>query len=106
VRAICEASPWRVAIIGSSAWSHCFLTRKTHGLWADLEADAARFAELQAGRQGRVGGPEHRGGRRGGPARDAELDLPGRRDGRPQAGDPGLDAGLRRGGALRRPLPA
>jgi hypothetical protein len=51
VRAICEASPWRVAIIGSSAWSHCFLTRKTHGLWADLEADAARFAELQAGRQ-------------------------------------------------------
>jgi hypothetical protein len=51
VREILEASPWRAAIVGSSAWSHCFLTRKTFGLWADVDADRARFAELAAGRQ-------------------------------------------------------
>lgn len=51
VREILEASPWRAVVIGSSAWSHSFLTRSSYGLWADVDADRARFAELQAGRQ-------------------------------------------------------
>ena len=44
------ASPWRVALIASSSWSHSFLTEKNHYLWPDLESDRARFAELSAGR--------------------------------------------------------
>lgn len=44
-------SPWRVAVIGSSSWSHAFLTHKHHLLWPDVEADAARFEELRTGRQ-------------------------------------------------------
>jgi len=43
------ASPWRVALIASSSWSHAFLTGKNHYLWPDLESDRARFAELRAG---------------------------------------------------------
>ncbi len=49
IREILEASPWRAVIIGSSAWSHSFLTRKTYGLWPDVAADRARLAELRAG---------------------------------------------------------
>jgi hypothetical protein len=53
VRTILEASPWRAAIIGSAAWSHSFLTRKTHGLYPDVAADRARFAELERGQHAR-----------------------------------------------------
>ena len=42
-------SPWRVALIASSSWSHAFLTEKNHWLWPDVESDRARFEELQAG---------------------------------------------------------
>ena len=42
-------SPYRVALIGSSSWSHAFLTPKFHGLWPDVESDKARYAELAAG---------------------------------------------------------
>ena len=42
-------SPWRVALVASSSWSHGFLTAKHHWLWPDIEADRQRFAELQAG---------------------------------------------------------
>ena len=42
-------SPWRVALIASSSWSHAFLTEKHHWLWPDVESDRARFEELQAG---------------------------------------------------------
>jgi hypothetical protein len=42
-------SPWRVAMIASSSWSHAFLTAKNHWLWPDREADRARFEELQDG---------------------------------------------------------
>jgi hypothetical protein len=42
-------SPWRVALLGSSSWSHAFLTPKHHWLYPDMESDAARLAELKAG---------------------------------------------------------
>ena len=40
-------SPWRVAFIASSSWSHAFLTPKNHFLWPDMESDRARLEELQ-----------------------------------------------------------
>ena len=43
-------SPWRVALIGSSSWSHAFLTGKTQWIEPDLESDRARLEELRAGR--------------------------------------------------------
>ena len=43
------ASPWRVAMIGSSSWSHGSLTKKHHRLFPDLAADQRRFEELQSG---------------------------------------------------------
>lgn len=43
------ASPWRVALIASSSWSHSFLTAKHAGLYPDGEADRRYFAALQAG---------------------------------------------------------
>ena len=42
-------SPWRVALIGSSSWSHAFLTEKTYGIQPDAAADRARFEELRDG---------------------------------------------------------
>ena len=42
-------SPWRVALIASSSWSHAFLTAKNHYLWPDIESDRARFEELRNG---------------------------------------------------------
>ncbi|MFQ6029166.1 MAG: extradiol ring-cleavage dioxygenase [Dehalococcoidia bacterium] len=46
---VLKESPWRVALIGSSSWSHAFLTEKNHWLYPDVEADRARFEELQSG---------------------------------------------------------
>ena len=48
VRAL-KDSPWRVALIASSSWSHAFLTDKHDKLWPDQESDRARFEEFQAG---------------------------------------------------------
>ena len=42
-------SPWRVALIASSSWSHAFLTPKHWWLYPDIASDRARFAELKAG---------------------------------------------------------
>ena len=42
-------SPYRVAIIASSGWSHAFLMAKTHGLWPDREADRQCFEWLRVG---------------------------------------------------------
>ena len=42
-------SPWRVALIASSSWSHAFLTPKHWWLYPDIESDRSRFAELKAG---------------------------------------------------------
>lgn len=43
-------SPWRVAMIGSSSWSHGSLTKKHGRLYPDLEADQRRYDELKDGR--------------------------------------------------------
>ena len=43
------ASPWRVALIASSSWSHAFLTPKHHLLYPDVAADRAMFETLRAG---------------------------------------------------------
>lgn len=45
-------SPWRVALIASSSWSHGFLTDKHHWLWPDVEADRQRFEELRSANYG------------------------------------------------------
>ena len=46
-------SPWRVALIASSSWSHAFLTEKNHWLYPDVASDRARFDELRGGRMSR-----------------------------------------------------
>jgi len=40
---------WRVALVGSSSWSHAFLTEKNHWLYPDVPSDRMRFEELKAG---------------------------------------------------------
>jgi hypothetical protein len=42
-------SPWRVALIASSSWSHAFLTEKHHYLHPDMEADRALYEALRRG---------------------------------------------------------
>jgi hypothetical protein len=44
------ASPWRVALIGSSSWSHAFLTAKNSWLYPDHAGDRVRLGELREGR--------------------------------------------------------
>ncbi len=46
---VLAASPWRVALVASSSWSHAFLTAKHHYLYPDIEADRALLAAFQAG---------------------------------------------------------
>ena len=46
---ILSASPWRVALLASSGWSHAFLTEKTHFLWPDTPADRRMYEALAAG---------------------------------------------------------
>jgi hypothetical protein len=46
---VLAASPWRVALIASSSWSHAFLTPKHHLLYPDIPADRALFETLRAG---------------------------------------------------------
>ncbi len=45
-----KASQWRVALIGTSSWSHAFLTEKTNYLMPDMAADRERFEELREGK--------------------------------------------------------
>ena len=42
-------SPWRVALMASSSWSHSFLTEKNWQLWPDVAADRALYDALEAG---------------------------------------------------------
>ena len=42
-------SPWRVALIASSSWSHANLTEKTDWLYPDIPSDRARLEELENG---------------------------------------------------------
>jgi len=44
-----ERSPWRVAIIASSSWSHAFLVPKHSRLFPDVEADKRYYEALQQG---------------------------------------------------------
>ena len=46
---VMKDSPYKVALVASSSWSHAFLTAKNHWLWPDLESDFARFEELRDG---------------------------------------------------------
>lgn len=43
-------SDLRAVLVGSSSWSHAFLTGKTGYLHPDIESDQQRFAELATGR--------------------------------------------------------
>ena len=43
------ASPWRVALIASSSWSHGSLTAKHGRLYPDLDADRQRYQDLKNG---------------------------------------------------------
>jgi len=43
------ASPWRVALIASSSWSHAFLTEKNYYLHPDIPADRALYEALARG---------------------------------------------------------
>jgi hypothetical protein len=42
-------SPWRVALVGSSSFSHGFLTAKNDFFYPDIPSDRQRHAELAAG---------------------------------------------------------
>jgi hypothetical protein len=46
---VLSRSPWRVAVIASSSWSHAFLTPKHHLLHPDIAADRALYEKLRAG---------------------------------------------------------
>ncbi len=46
---IFAASPWRVALLASSGWSHAFLTEKNHYLYPDTPADRMLFEALREG---------------------------------------------------------
>jgi Catalytic LigB subunit of aromatic ring-opening dioxygenase len=47
---ILKQSPWRVAVMASSSWSHAFLSENNHCLYPNVDADRARVEELRAGR--------------------------------------------------------
>jgi len=42
-------SPWRVALVASSSWSHAFLTDKNYQLYPDIEADRRLYEALRVG---------------------------------------------------------
>ena len=46
-----QESPYRVAMVASSSWSHAFLTEKNNFLWPDIESDRLRLNQLQKGRE-------------------------------------------------------
>lgn len=50
VARILRESPWRVVLMGSSSWSHAFLTKKNYWLYPDMESDRRRLQELKQGR--------------------------------------------------------
>lgn len=49
VARICRDSPWRVALIASSSWSHAFLVDKTWRLHPDVDFDHRLYAALRSG---------------------------------------------------------
>ena len=51
VARILAASPWRVAVVGSSSWSHASLVKKHDYMYTDIDADRQRHDELKSGQQ-------------------------------------------------------
>jgi len=49
VAEVVQASPWRVALVGSSSWSHAFLTAKHDGMYPDVQADRRLYQDMCAG---------------------------------------------------------
>lgn len=49
VARICKESPYRVALIASSSWSHAFLCDKTYRMMPDVEFDKKMYAALTEG---------------------------------------------------------
>jgi hypothetical protein len=49
VARICRDSPWRVALIASSSWSHAFLHDATYRIYPDVETDRRLYAALVDG---------------------------------------------------------
>lgn len=49
VARICAASPWRVALVASSSWSHAFLNESTWRLQPDMDFDRRMYTALTAG---------------------------------------------------------
>jgi hypothetical protein len=44
-----KASPWRTVLVGTSSWSHAFLTPRNHYVYPDVETDRRRFEALSSG---------------------------------------------------------
>jgi hypothetical protein len=53
IREILEDLPGRYVVMGSSGWSHAFLTAKHHYLYPDVETNRGYVDDLRAGRHGR-----------------------------------------------------
>jgi Catalytic LigB subunit of aromatic ring-opening dioxygenase len=49
VARVLKDSPWRAVVVGSSSWSHAFLTAKNGWVYPDVESDRKRFEELKSG---------------------------------------------------------
>jgi hypothetical protein len=49
VARVMARSPWRVALVASSSWSHSFLTEKHWQLWPDVAADRHLYDALEKG---------------------------------------------------------
>jgi hypothetical protein len=47
VAEVCAASPWRVALIASSSWSHAFLNEASHFLLPDIVRDRELYQLLR-----------------------------------------------------------
>jgi len=46
---VLKASPYRIALVASSSWSHAFLCEKTKHLWPDVESDRALYDAMLRG---------------------------------------------------------
>ena len=55
---VLKGMPERAVIMGSSSWSHGFLTERNHFLWPDHEADRAAFEPAAGQPPDRVEGHE------------------------------------------------
>ena len=46
---VLKESPYRVALVASSSWSHAFLTAKNNYLWPDTPSDREMLSDLKKG---------------------------------------------------------